>query len=170
MPNGTILTKQQEDYSLFIYQGMSQHDAYKASHDCKALSLKSIDSNASRLANTSKIKARVEALRTPKRKEIRGTVEKREEILSDIFEDEKVYPTHRMTAIDIRNKMDGIYKQEVSLPVDELSEAFVFSLFSRMQANRKQLQEGTDVQRQGEAEGSEPGGDAETQTGYDTEG
>tara|TARA_Y100000310_G_scaffold187118_1_gene187209 strand:- start:695 stop:1165 length:471 start_codon:yes stop_codon:yes gene_type:complete len=151
-----MLTKKQELFCVNIFQGMTQRDAWINAGYSDKYALVDIDTHACHLANKDKIKTRIDDLRNQAASSAIGTVQEREEILTDIYKETKTYPAHKMQAIDIHNKMTNVYKQEVSLPVDELSEAFVFSLFSRMQANRKQLQEGVD-----ESEGSSQDKEAE---------
>jgi len=56
------LTIKQEKYVQGLFAGLSQREAYKQAFNCKRMTNKTIDEAASRLANTSKIIARLKEL------------------------------------------------------------------------------------------------------------
>jgi phage terminase small subunit len=56
------LTIKQEKYVQGLFAGLSQREAYKQAYNCKKMKDKTIDENASRLANDSKVKARLREL------------------------------------------------------------------------------------------------------------
>lgn len=77
------LTQKQETYTLNLFKGMYQRDAYiDAYHPAYALS--TIDANASRLANNEKVKTRSEELRKQAEDDSIASVVERKQILTEI--------------------------------------------------------------------------------------
>lgn len=70
------LTIKQEKYVQGLFAGLSQREAYKQAYNCKNMSDKTIDENACRLANDSKIIARTEELTNELKERNMVTVEK----------------------------------------------------------------------------------------------
>jgi phage terminase small subunit len=56
------LTIKQEKFAQGLFTGLTQREAYKGAYDCQNMTDKSIDENACRLANDSKIISRLEEL------------------------------------------------------------------------------------------------------------
>jgi hypothetical protein len=61
--NAAGLTDKQEKFAQHVAEGKSQHEAYKTAYNCKTMSRKCIDENASRLMANSKVSARVSQLK-----------------------------------------------------------------------------------------------------------
>jgi phage terminase small subunit len=59
---GGKLTIKQEKYVQGLFAGLSQREAYKEAFNCSNMADKTIDENACRLANDSKVVARIEEL------------------------------------------------------------------------------------------------------------
>jgi hypothetical protein len=59
------LTAKQEKFAQLLFQGYTQIDAWKSAYDASNMEDKTVYEAASRLANDSKIAARVEELRDP---------------------------------------------------------------------------------------------------------
>jgi phage terminase small subunit len=70
------LTIKQEKYVQGLFAGLSQREAYKQAYNCKKMKDKTIDENASRLANDSKVKARLRELTEELKQRNMVTVEK----------------------------------------------------------------------------------------------
>lgn len=126
-----MLTAKQEKFVRNLIQGMSQREAYKNSYDAENMTDKTIDEEACRLFNDSKISARYKELQERLAVASVMTAKERLEYLSRIVygteleqivgfvEGEEVgyeRPADlntRMKAIDIMNKMTGEYVTKV---------------------------------------------------------
>lgn len=137
-----MLTAKQELFVNKIIEGMSQADAYRAAYSTKKMNDKTIHEAASRLANDSKVAARLAELRGQLTKATIMSAQERLEYLTrivngtekeiipqivggEVFEFEA--PTSvktRLNALDIMNKMTGEYvtKVEGSLNVTKLED------------------------------------------------
>lgn len=106
-----MLTAKQEKYVQNLVKGMSQREAYKNSYNASNMKDETIDSNACRLFADSKILTRYNELieRTAKKTII--SVQERMELLTKIAQEEDV--ADRMKAVDLLNKMDGVYVQKI---------------------------------------------------------
>ena len=130
-----MLTAKQEQFVQNIIKGMSQADAYRSAYNTKRMSDKTIHENASRLANDSKITARINELRAQistvsvmsaqERLEyltrvVLGIEKEKETVVVDGKPVEVEVPTAiktRIDAIDKMNKMTGEYVQKVQTEV-----------------------------------------------------
>lgn len=130
------LTPKQEKFIQNIVSGMSQREAYKNSYNAENMTDKTIDENASRLFNDSKVIARYKEL-TSKLEDIAiMTAKERMQLLTEIAKglqkekDVVVTPngkvvnvekdanlTTKMKALDILNKMSGEYVQKIEADV-----------------------------------------------------
>lgn len=130
------LTIKQETFIQNIINGMTQRDAYKNAYNTKNMKDKTIDENACRLFNDSKIVARYEELKKKlEDKAIMSAIE-RMKLLSQIASGQKkekdkvVTPNGKvvsvekeanlttiMKALDILNKMSGEYVQKIEADV-----------------------------------------------------
>lgn len=126
-----MLTAKQEKFVKNIIDGMSQADAYRSAYDTSKLKDKTIHEKASRLANDSKVRARLEELRKEMITPSVMSAQERLEMLSRMArgeEPEKVaqlvngemvvaeFPASlktRQNAVDIMNKMTGEYTQKI---------------------------------------------------------
>ena len=112
-----MLTPKQDTFvKAIVFEGMNYSDAYKAAYDTKGMSAKTINEKASRLKDEDKIRARIAELRaeidSPK---IMSEI-KRAEKLSEFAESGD--PDTAMKAIDLLNKMQGIYVKKVEANVN----------------------------------------------------
>lgn len=113
-----MLTAKQEQFAQNIIKGMSQADAYRSAYSTARMADKTIHENASRLANDSKVSARIAELRGQLAKETIMTAQERLEWLSKLIQSgEEVYTGDKLKAIDIMNKMQGEYVQKVQAEV-----------------------------------------------------
>ena len=111
-----MLTPKQEMFVQNMVKGMSQADAYRASYACKNMSDKTIHEAASRLANDSKISARLSELRQQLTKETIMSAQERLEWLTGVIKGEEDINA-KLKALDIMNKMQGEYVQKVEANV-----------------------------------------------------
>lgn len=112
-----MLTAKQELFVQSIIKGMSQADAYRSAYSTAKMADKTIHENASRLANDSKVRARIEELRGQISTENIMTAQKRLEWLTELITSEEESTTDKLKAIDIMNKMQGEYVQKVQAEV-----------------------------------------------------
>lgn len=127
-----MLTEKQEAFAQNIIMGMSQADAYRNAYNTKKMSDKTVWANASRLINNSKVKARVNELRSQVAQKAIMTAEERLKFLSKVINGEECEVAYaqdaegnqveikqppslktRLNAIDIMNKMQGEYVTKV---------------------------------------------------------
>ena len=112
-----MLTAKQELFARNIaLEDMNYSDAYRSAYNTSGMTDKTVNEKASKLKDSDKIRTRIAELReasvTPK--VISRT--KREERLSELAVDED--PNVAMKAIDLLNKMQGVYVQKVEANVD----------------------------------------------------
>lgn len=130
-----MLTAKQEQFAQNIIKGMSQADAYRSAYNTKRMSDKTIHENASRLANDSKVTARINELRgqistvsvmtAQERLEyltrvVLGVEKEKQAVMIDGKAVEVEVPSAiktRIDAIDKMNKMTGEYVQKVQTEV-----------------------------------------------------
>jgi phage terminase small subunit len=112
-----MLTAKQEQFAQNIIKGMTQADAYRSAYSTKRMADKTIHENASRLANDSKVRARIDELRGQISTESVMTAQKRLEWLTELVASEKETTTDKLKAIDIMNRMQGEYVQKVQAEV-----------------------------------------------------
>ncbi len=125
-----MLTAKQEKFVRNLIEGMTQREAYKNSYDAENMADKTIDENACRLFNDSKIKARYEELQDELAKASIMTAQERLIYLSKVVreeEKEKIIlwkedgaeierPADigtKIKAIDTMNKMTGEYTTKI---------------------------------------------------------
>ena len=112
-----MLTAKQEAFARNIaLEDMNYSDAYRSAYNTSGMTDKTVNEKASKLKDSDKIRTRIAELReasvTPK--VISRT--KREERLSELAVDED--PNVAMKAIDLLNKMQGVYVQKVEANVN----------------------------------------------------
>lgn len=112
-----MLTAKQEAFVQSIIKGMSQADAYRSAYSTKNMADKTIHENASRLANDSKVRARLDELRGQISTENIMNAQKRLEWLTELITSGEESTTDKLKAIDIMNKMQGEYVQKVQAEV-----------------------------------------------------
>lgn len=110
-----MLTQRQENFTLNLFNGMTQRDAWiKAGYSSK-YTMAIVDKNACEMANSSKIQVRLAELRKDATSGVVMTVQKRMERLSSIADEELFGSSGSITrgsniqAIAELNKMDGSY-------------------------------------------------------------
>lgn len=126
-----MLTAKQEKFVRNLIQGMSQREAYKNSYDAENMADKTIDEEACRLFNDSKISTRYKELQDRLDNATIMTAQERLEYLTgivrDIEREHKMAVTEegiqeydepadfntKLKAIDIMNKMQGEYVTKV---------------------------------------------------------
>lgn len=113
-----MLTAKQEKFVRNLIEGMSQREAYKNSYDASNMTDKTIDENACRLFNDSKIKARYRELQDEVAKASILTATQRAIILSNIATNEEEDTNSKIRAIDTLNKMSGEYVQKIDANVN----------------------------------------------------
>lgn len=131
-----MLTAKQEKFVRNLIKGMSQREAYKNSYDAENMSDKTIDEEACRLFNDSKISARYRELQDRLDKATIMTAQERLEYLTEVImgiqgeniveivdgeEIERTVPTsikNKLSAIDLMNKMQGEYVQKIEADVN----------------------------------------------------
>lgn len=130
-----MLTAKQEKFAQNIIQGMNQADAYRSAYNTVRMSDKTIHENASRLANDSKVAARISELRGQISTASVMTAQERLEYLTRVArgEEKEIVPQiidgnvietevpvtikTRLEAIDKMNRMTGEYTQRVQAEV-----------------------------------------------------
>lgn len=137
-----MLTAKQEKFVRNLVQGMSQREAYKNSYDAENMTDKSIDEEACRLFNDSKISSRYQELIERAATASVMTAQERLEFLTDVIKgierehkiavadgmtyeyDEPASIKNKLGAIDLMNKMQGEYttKIEGELKVSKLED------------------------------------------------
>lgn len=137
-----MLTAKQEKFVRNLIKGMSQREAYKNSYDAENMTDKTIDEEACRLFNDSKISARYRELQDRLDKATIMTAQERleflTEVINDIQREHKTYCTEdgvvgydepadlstKLKAVDLMNKMQGEYvtKIEGEMKVSKLED------------------------------------------------
>jgi len=130
-----MLTPKQEKFVRNLIQGMSQREAYKNSYDAENMTDKSIDEEACRLFNDSKISSRYKELQDRLEDATIMTAKERLEYLTEVImglQGEKIIqmvdgeaievemPTsmkNKLSAIDLMNKMQGEYVQKIEADI-----------------------------------------------------
>jgi phage terminase small subunit len=112
-----MLTAKQELFAQNVVKGMSQADAYRSAYSTAKMADKTIHENASRLANDSKVRARIEELRGQLASDTIMTAQKRLEWLTELITSEEESTSDKLKAIDIMNKMTSEYVQKVQAEV-----------------------------------------------------
>lgn len=112
-----MLTAKQELFAQNVVKGMSQADAYRSAYSTAKMADKTIHENASRLANDSKVRARIDELRGQLASDTIMTAQKRLEWLTELITSEEESTSDKLKAIDIMNKMTSEYVQKVQAEV-----------------------------------------------------
>lgn len=122
------LTIKQEKFVQNLLKGMSQREAYKNSYDASNMKNETIDRRASELFKNGKVKARYKELnKRAENKAIMSAIERKKWLTKVINCDVKVkqeydneikeydpYMSDRLKALDMLNKMDGVYVTKVN--------------------------------------------------------
>lgn len=126
-----MLTQKQEQFAQNIFIGMTQREAYKKAYDAKNMSDKTIDEKACILCKNDKVKTRIEELRGKVADKNIMDAKERMQWLSNLITGRVPYISSdgesktelaeikdKLKAMDILNKMDGQYTQEIKLDTD----------------------------------------------------
>ena len=131
-----MLTPKQEKFVRNLIKGMSQREAYKNSYDAENMTDNSIDEEASRLFNDSKISSRYKELQDRLEDATIMTAKERLEYLTEVIMGlqgenivevvdgevlERTVPTsmkNKLSAIDLMNKMQGEYVTKVEADIN----------------------------------------------------
>lgn len=109
-----MLTAKQEEFAKAIVSGMNQADAYRSAYNTERMSDNSIYVNASKLMSNAKVTQRIEELRGELAKPTIKTAQERMEWLTQLIDNEEEGTNEKLKAIDILNKMEGLYVQRIS--------------------------------------------------------
>lgn len=109
-----MLTPKQEEFAKAIVEGMNQADAYRSAYSCKNMTDNAIYVNASKLASDAKVALRIKELREQLAKPTIKTAQERMEWLTQLIDSAEESTNEKLKAIDILNKMEGLYVQKIS--------------------------------------------------------
>ena len=109
-----MLTPKQELFVQKIIEGNSQAEAYRSAYSCKNMSDNSIYVNASKLMSDAKVALRIKELRNELAKPSIKSAQERMEWLTQLIDNDEENTGEKLKAIDILNKMDGLYVQKFS--------------------------------------------------------
>lgn len=109
---------QYERYAQEIVRGMSQADAYRAAKPsaCRWTE-KTVYSRASEMRRIPEVDERIKELQAEAASAAVMDRQERMEILTSIGRDTNMHPKQRMQAIDLLNKMDGLYVKKIEADV-----------------------------------------------------
>lgn len=114
------LTPKQEDFAQQIVKGSTQADAYRTAYSASSMKDETIWSNASRLIDNSKVKARIKELRKPAVDKVNLTLESH---LTDLLKlrnmaakDEKW--SAAIQAETVRGKAAGLHIDKIDMKQD----------------------------------------------------
>jgi phage terminase small subunit len=114
------LTPKQEDFAQQIAKGSTQADAYRTAYNASSMKDETIWSNASRLIDNSKVKARIKELRQPAVDKVNLTLESH---LTDLLKlrnmaakDEKW--SAAIQAETVRGKAAGLHVDKIDMKQD----------------------------------------------------
>lgn len=110
----SMLTDKQEKFVQNIIQGMNQADAYRSAYDARKMSDNAIYREASLLMSNPKVTQRISELRSELAKPTIKTAQERMEWLTQLIENDEESTGDKLKAVDILNKMDGLYVQRIS--------------------------------------------------------
>ncbi|KKN75003.1 hypothetical protein LCGC14_0385050 [marine sediment metagenome] len=111
-----MLNQRQEDYAQLLYKGVKQIKAYEEAGFSINSTPETIAANASRLANSDKIVARLQELNAPMVEVLQSTKAKKLQILEKIYahepNSETITAQVTIKAVAEHNKMAGDYAPE----------------------------------------------------------
>jgi len=117
------LTAKREKFCQGIVSGMSQSDAYRDAYSTKNTSTKTIWENASRLADNSKVKARIAELRQPVAEKAQITLESH---LDDLMKLRNLAVQEKQVSAAIsaeiaRGKASGVHVEKSQIDLNNLN-------------------------------------------------
>lgn len=122
-----MLTAKQDKFAQGIAKGLSQREAYRAAFDCPTSSDKTIDQNASKLAQREDIQARVEQIRRPVVAKVRYELEQAmvecDEAIA--LAKQEGQPGAMVSAVQLKAKLNGLLVEDRKnrrTPLDDLSD------------------------------------------------
>lgn len=110
----SMLTDKQEKFVQNIIQGMNQAEAYRSAYDARKMSDNAIYREASLLMSNPKVTQRISELRSELAKPTIKTAQERMEWLTQLIDNDEESTGDKLKAVDILNKMDGLYVQRIS--------------------------------------------------------
>ena len=115
------MTAKSEKFTLNLFEGMTQRQAYKDAYN-PGYADEYVDIKACRLAATAKVGLRLTELREPVTDAVQARKVKKQEKLASIYLTEinpkSIAPRDVLSAIDIDNKLDNLYKPETQVLTD----------------------------------------------------
>lgn len=159
-----MLTTKQERFARFIFQGMTQREAWGKAGYSTNYSIETLDHNASVAANSNKIKTRLNELRDKAALPDIMTVIERKVRLSDLAREDIVNDkgmpvrSSNIASIQELNKADGVYDESGTqdnrvfnlIVTEETAERL-----AKVQNRTKQLPGGEDAAKQEEGQSQE---------------
>lgn len=114
---GTLKNPRWEKFAQLVAEGQSQRQAYLVAYpNAKKWKPETVDANASRLLNKNdRVLTRYKELQAQAADKSIMTAKERKLELSRYVRDKKLSPTDHMRAIDLLNKMEGDYTDNVNL-------------------------------------------------------
>lgn len=112
-----MLTANQEEFAKNIVKGMNQADAYRSAYPNQRMSDKTLWVKASELGNNDKVMVRIKELRDKAATPAVMSAQKRLEWLTEVITSEEVSVSDKLKAVDIMNRMQGVYVQKVEADV-----------------------------------------------------
>ena len=109
---------QMEQYAQNIIKGMSQAEAYRDVYPkAKKWTDKTVYNHASEMRRIPEVDERIKELQAEAASAAVMDRQERMEILTSIGRDTNMHPKQRMQAIDLLNKMDGLYVKKIEADV-----------------------------------------------------
>lgn len=127
----TLLTQKQEGFTLDIFQGLTETDAYRKNYSVGGMSIDAVYVEACRLRQNPKVSLRLAQLRKPREKAAIATVDERKERLTVFLREdiEGKYGINRQFNIQATaelNKMEKVYEEPPQGPA--IVQTFIFVL------------------------------------------
>lgn len=111
-PPNRPLTAKQESFCQKLVAGASGTDAFKQAYQCAAAYA---NVEASKLRRVPHVAARIAELMQPRAGAIFLTIARKRELLREMAEDNKATKMDRQRAIDLDNRMTGVYISKVEV-------------------------------------------------------
>ena len=124
-----MLTKKQEDFTQNLFKGLTQRESWIQAGYSSNYDIAVVDTNASMLANSNKVKIRLQELNAPIIERIQSTKEYKLEKLENIYEQkplpETITARNVVYAVSEHNKMLGDYAPEKHVVLQETIIRFI---------------------------------------------
>lgn len=115
-----MLTEKQEKFVQGIISGLNQSDAYRAAYNAEKMSDASIWREASVLMSLPKVTERIKELRDRSASGAVMSARERMEWLSELIRSNAETTADKLKAVDLINKMSGVYVQKVEADVKQV--------------------------------------------------